>query len=60
MHDFIVQVLVGIVVNSVLAALGWIGKRELSFLRRMLGGSRILKKSLDVTNTKQLPIHRYV
>ncbi len=45
-QDLVIQILVGLLINAILGILCWIGKRELSFFRRMRGFSPSSKKNV--------------
>jgi hypothetical protein len=34
-HDLVKQILIGVVVNSILAILSWLGKRYITFLKKL-------------------------
>jgi hypothetical protein len=38
-HDLVKQILIGVVVNSILAILSWVGKRYVTFLKKLNGFS---------------------
>jgi hypothetical protein len=38
-HDLVKQILIGVVVNSILAIPGWLGKRYITFLKKLNGFS---------------------
>ncbi|SRR6266516_7853003 len=44
--DLVTQILVGVLINAIFGILCWLGKRELSFIRRMMGFSPSLKKNV--------------